>query len=70
MKIDIESLPDDPAELKKLLLKMCQEYTRLEEKFRLAQHRQFGKSSEGNPCQGELFNLNFSVEKAVTTLSI
>lgn len=28
----------------------------LEEQFRLAQHKQFGASSEGHPGQGELFN--------------
>jgi hypothetical protein len=56
MKTDIESLPDDPALLKKLLAELSQEYADLEERFRLAQHKQFGKSSEGYPGQGELFN--------------
>jgi len=56
MKTDIESLPDDPILLKKLLLEMRQKYAYLEEKFRLAQHKQFGKSTEGYPGQGELFN--------------
>jgi len=56
MKTDIESLPDDPILLKKLLLEMSQKYAYLEEKFRLAQHKQFGKSTEGYPGQGELFN--------------
>lgn len=56
MKTDIESLPDDPILLKKLLLEMSQRYAYLEEKFRLAQHKQFGKSTEGYPGQGELFN--------------
>lgn len=28
----------------------------MEEQFRLAQHKQFGASSEGHPGQGELFN--------------
>jgi transposase len=56
MKKDIESLPDDPILLKKLLLEMSQRYAYLEEKFRLAQHKQFGKSTEGYPGQGELFN--------------
>jgi transposase len=56
MKKDIESLPDDPILLKKLLLKMSRKYAYLEEKFRLAQHKQFGKSAEGYPGQGELFN--------------
>ena len=53
---DIESLPNDPVVLKKLLIKMSQKYAYLEEKFRLAQHKQFGKSSEANPGQGELFD--------------
>jgi len=35
---------------------MSQKYAYLEEKFRLAQHKQFGKSTEGYPGQGELFN--------------
>jgi len=35
---------------------MSQKYAHLEEKFRLAQHKQFGKSTEGYPGQGELFN--------------
>ena len=56
MKTDIDSLPDDPILLKKLLLQMSQKYAHLEEKFRLAQHKQFGKSTEGYPGQGELFN--------------
>jgi len=56
MKTDIESLPDDPILLKKLLLEMSRKYAYLEEKFRLAQHKQFGKSTEGYPGQGELFN--------------
>jgi len=56
MKTDIESLPDDPILLKKLLLEISRKYAYLEEKFRLAQHKQFGKSTEGYPGQGELFN--------------
>ena len=31
-------------------------YQYLEEQFRIAQHKQFGKSTEGHPGQGELFN--------------
>ena len=56
MTIDVSSLPDDPVLLKKLLLEERKKYARLEERFRLAQHKQFGKSSEGYPGQGELFN--------------
>lgn len=56
MQKDIDSLPDDPALLKNLLHQMSQQYAYLEEKFRLAQHKQFGKSTEGYPGQGELFN--------------
>ena len=56
MNIDIESLPDDPAALKALLSKVVARYHYLEEQFRLAQHKQFGKSAEGYPGQGELFN--------------
>jgi len=55
MKTDIDSLPDDPALLKKLLIRMTAKYAFLEEKFRLAQHKQFGKSSEAY-AQGELFD--------------
>tara|TARA_R110001592_G_C13092588_1_gene743527 strand:- start:34 stop:1557 length:1524 start_codon:yes stop_codon:yes gene_type:complete len=56
MKTDIDSLPDDPVLLKKLLVKMTAKYAFLEEQFRLAQHKQFGKSSEAFSGQGELFN--------------
>ena len=56
MNIDIESLPDDPKQLKKLLGEVVQKYQFLEEQFRIAQHKQFGKSTEGHPGQGELFN--------------
>ncbi|MFT6267203.1 MAG: hypothetical protein ACJAWS_003370, partial [Oleiphilaceae bacterium] len=42
MKIDIDSLPDDPVLLKKLLTELSQEHAFLEERFRLAQHKQFG----------------------------
>ena len=56
MNIDIENLPDDPATLKKMLSQMVSRYQYLEEQFRIAQHKQFGKSTEGHPGQGELFN--------------
>ncbi len=56
MNIDIENLPDDPATLKKMLSQVMSRYLYLEEQFRIAQHKQFGKSTEGHPGQGELFN--------------
>ena len=56
MNIDIESLPDDPATLKKVLSQVMSRYQYLEEQFRISQHKQFGQSAEGHPGQGELFN--------------
>ncbi|CDL82572.1 hypothetical protein [Xenorhabdus cabanillasii] len=56
MKIDINALPNDPAELKRLLIKQSQRLAFLEEQFRLAQQKRFGASSEAFPGQGELFN--------------
>lgn len=38
------------------ILKLQEKNQYLLEQFRLAQHRQFGKSSEAHPGQGELFN--------------
>jgi len=67
MKTDINALPDDPILLKKLLLEMSQKCAYLEEKFRLAQHKQFGKSAEGYPGQGELFN---EVEDLIAELEV
>lgn len=56
-------LPNDIEQLKKLLLaereinaQLQQEKQQLLEQFRLAQQKQFGKSSEGFTGQGELFN--------------
>tara|TARA_Y100001970_G_scaffold132872_1_gene163952 strand:- start:3049 stop:3228 length:180 start_codon:yes stop_codon:yes gene_type:complete len=45
MNIDIENLPDDPATLKKMLSQVMSRYQYLEEQFRIAQHKQFGKST-------------------------
>ena len=67
MKTMFEKLPDNVKKLKTILLserkasletiKDLQEKNQyLLEQFRLAQHRQFGKSSEANLEQGELFN--------------
>lgn len=53
---DVNSLPDDPALLKKLLVKQAARLMFLEEQFRLAQQQRFGASSESHPAQGDLFN--------------
>lgn len=70
MKTTPEDLPNDIEVLKALLLKERHSSTQkdseiktlqeknqyLLEQFRLAQQKQFGKSSEAHPGQGELFN--------------
>lgn len=56
MTDDINSLPDDPVLLKKLLAKQAARLSFLEEQFRLAQQQRFGASSESHPAQGDLFN--------------
>ncbi|MCF6345637.1 MAG: IS66 family transposase zinc-finger binding domain-containing protein [Thiomicrorhabdus sp.] len=67
MKMIANNLPNDVKNLKILLLSERQtsqeKIKKLEEKnhylleqFRIAQHKQFGKSTETNPDQGELFN--------------
>ncbi|OTA14428.1 transposase [Xenorhabdus vietnamensis] len=56
MQIDIDALTNDPAELKRLLIKQSQRLAFLEEQFRLAQQKRFGASSEAFPGQGEWFN--------------
>ncbi|MCU8094341.1 IS66 family transposase [Shewanella sp. SM20] len=56
MKFDLKNLPDDPALLKKIILQQQSKLLHLEELFRLAQQKQFGKSAEGYPSQAELFN--------------
>jgi len=53
---DVNSLPDDPVLLKKLLVKQAARLMFLEEQFRLAQQQRFGASSESHPTQGDLFN--------------
>ena len=53
---EIDSLPDDPVLLKKLLAKQAARLMFLEEQFRLAQQQRFGASSEGHFAQGDLFN--------------
>ena len=70
MKTASKQLPDDPRELKNLLLlerelsaqkdaqidHLSQQYQHILEQFRLAQQRQFGQSSEANQDQLGLFN--------------
>ena len=70
MKIDAQ-LPDNIEQLKALLIRQENEINQLKqqnqhllEQFRLAQQRQFGKSSEGFVGQGELFD---EVEEVQTT---
>ena len=62
MKKDAQ-LPDNIEQLKALLLRQQSEINQLKhqnqhllEQFRLAQQKQFGKSSEGFTGQGELFD--------------
>lgn len=61
--VDIKALPDDPDHLKALLSDTINqlaeresEVIRLQEQLNLALHRRFGKSSEKNPGQHELFD--------------
>lgn len=56
MKFSYETLPDEPELLKEIILQQQSKLLLLEEQFRLAQQKQFGKSAEGHPAQGELFN--------------
>ncbi|MGS0827499.1 IS66 family transposase [Shewanella sp. 0m-8] len=56
MKFSHKNLPDDPALLKEIILQQQNKLLHLEEQFRLAQQKQFGKSAEGHSGQGELFN--------------
>jgi len=67
MKKPPNTLPNDVEKLKALLLSERQTSAKkikeleaqnhyLLEQFHLAQQKQFGKSSEGNEAQGDLFN--------------
>lgn len=70
MKIDANSLPDDPEQLKQMLLELQQAMVEkdkelakkdeiihgLLERYEIAKRKQFGKSSEQNPGAGETFN--------------
>ncbi|MCP4487026.1 MAG: IS66 family transposase [Gammaproteobacteria bacterium] len=74
-----ESLPGNPEQLKKLLLSesvllaqkvdeivhLKQQYQQILGQFRLAQQRQFGKSSEASPDQLGLFNEAEQIDEAV-----
>ena len=67
----IKPLPDTIDELKALVLQLearhqddKNRYHQLLEQFRLAQHNRFGKSSESQPAQLDLFN---EVEEEVVT---
>ncbi|QQX82676.1 hypothetical protein JK628_20415 [Shewanella sp. KX20019] len=63
MELNHQNLPTDLVELQLLVLKLQQELHAkdvkinfLEEQFRLAQQKQFGKSAEGHIGEGEVFN--------------
>jgi transposase len=70
MKIDADSLPNDPEQLKKMLLELQQAIVEkdkelakqneiihgLLERYEIARRKQFGKSSEQNPGAGATFN--------------
>ena len=70
MKTPANNLPTDVETLQELVLKLQSQvstkqnkldtlqskYQYLLEQFRLAQHQQFGRSSETNATQGDLFN--------------
>jgi transposase len=53
---DMQSLPDDPVELKKIIAELTAKNAYLEEQFRLAMQRAYGSKAESHPAQGELFN--------------
>ena len=56
MKKRPEILPTDVETLQKMVLELRDQNQYLLEQFRLAQQKQFGKSSEAHPEQGDLFN--------------
>lgn len=53
---DVTALQEMVVQLRAQVDNLEQENQKLNEQFRLAQNKQFGKSSEGHPGQGELFN--------------
>ena len=58
LMIDVDKLPDDPQLLKQLLKEKIARNMFLEEQFNIAQHKQFGKSTEGHPAQNDLCMLS------------
>lgn len=50
------SLPDDPAALKDIILRLQSKLDFFEEQLRLSRVKQFSASTEASPGQGELFN--------------
>jgi transposase len=83
MKIDINSLTNDPEQLKKMLLELQQalvakdkviteqaiQINQFIERYEIAKRKQFGKSSEQLPGAGETFNeAEEIIDEADTTL--
>lgn len=56
MNLREKALPTDVETLQSMVLALQDKNQYLLEQFRLAQHKQFGKSSEAHVGQGELFN--------------
>ncbi len=56
MKLRASTLPTDVETLQKMVLELQDKNHYLLEQFRIAQQKQFGKSSEAHAGQGELFN--------------
>ncbi len=52
----MQSLPDDPVELEKIIAELEAKNAYLEEQFRLAMQRAYGAKAESHPAQGDLFN--------------
>ncbi len=68
--LDIKALPDDVNTLKALIVDQATELRYLQEQLNLALHRRFGKSSEKNPGQHELFDEPEQiVEEAADTIN-
>ncbi len=56
MNFSLDNLPNDTVQLKTIILQQQSKLLHLEEQFRLAQQKQFGKSAEGHVSQDEVFN--------------
>lgn len=56
MAMTVDTLPDDPAKLKKIILEQYKKIEFLMEQFNIARHKQFAASSESSPDQINLFN--------------